>query len=969
MNAGKFSRAFTLLKDLLAADPTHHEGRRLLATLLLKFGNLVTAKNAFDSLLKEAFQRQDYTLAESLLREYLAVGPRCIPFIEMLGEVYERKGDPIAAVIEYEKAIKVLIDDPDPDGTSRARELYAKIKSLAPGSFVVGRLAPKFEVASPSGSDTSEAIPVAPSSAPIVVTPPAVATLVSDAIAESKGPSVEEPTVLPKSLVSTVDVESPRMPSASPEEASASSPVAEVPAEIPPLRYATTEASPSPSHPDMTEPPLVSPPLRYAPVAEVRVPQPAPMETTTDEPMVSSLLRFVTPVDQETSESPPVEDPDLEEKVPFPPVNQMPPSASVAEGLSPTQPAPVSDSAHESDEALEARPFWDKGEEPALMSVESTETRDITQLPAPTLAPRPGRRTAPAEPPPPPEETDTFQRHVEEPLLQPLVSSEPAKPLEETAEQVSPEPTEPITIQQTVQETPIEPFQRTERVSVQSPAIPPSSYTEGHRASAEYPSAIREDDRHRTAPAPPKRRRKTGPSFLTLVRLQISIFIRRCVRTAGSVTRLIMFVSASLVVLALLSVGITAVVWLGLEEKPDNVYQELTKTTAPRLIEDPKANGYLLLLGFDASPQVDSVQVGHDRWLSPGTQIDENCARPEVGTEEKLPLSGWFRSADPAGEFKNEDDRLREWTASESVALTRYRQWLGMSFDDWGYGYMGGPDCAHILRVHRLYVAEGFSQDVSKGLDRLETDLTAWRNVLAQARTLSMKSMAAEAVKDDVSVMSGLLNRATLENRALNRMMRLARPLDPDERALRWPMQNEFMLEVKRAERRIRARADVDSAVTIAVKKMPVPKQRTLNAYAKYYDALIKSPQTGGTTTPKLYDFARTPARSRVDSFVNPLDNLLRTEPAPEWDRQIGVIMETDARLRLAGLQARLRGISLEQQIMAKVAQAGPAFFDPFTELPMLLNVAQSRLYSVGRDRKDDSGDPTFDVNVPLLTK
>ena len=515
----------------------------------------------------------------------------------------------------------------------------------------------------------------------------------------------------------------------------------------------------------------------------------------------------------------------------------------------------------------------------------------------------------------------------------------------------------------------MEPFQRPEQVSLQSPALPLSGSTEGQRAPAEYPSVVREGDRHRTEPAPPRRRRKTGPSFVTWVRLQVSIFIRRCVRTAGSVTSLIMFVTASLAVLAVLSVGITAVVWLGLEEKPNNVYQELTKITAPRLIEDPKANGYLLLLGFDASPQVDPVQVGHDRWLSPGTQIEESCAQPEEGSEEKHLLSGWFRSADPVGQFKNEDARLREWTGSESVALTRYRQWLGMSFDDWGYGYMGSPDCAHILRVHRLYVAEGFSQDVNKGLDRLETDLTAWRTVLAQARTLSMKSMAAEAVKDDVSVMSGLLNRATLENKALNRMMRLARPLDPDERALRWPMQNELMLEVKRAERRIRTRADIDSAATIAVKKMPVPKQRTLNAYAKYYDALIKSPQTGGTTPPKLYDFARTPARSRVDSFVNPLDNLLRTEPAPDWERQIGVILETDVRLRLAGLQARLRGTSLEQQIMAKVAQAGPAFFDPFTELPMLLNVAQGRLYSVGRDRKDDSGDPTFDIGVPIVIK
>ena len=74
----------------------------------------------------------------STCKEYLSVGPRCAPFIEMLGEVYERKGDPIAAVFEYEKAIKILLEDPEPEGASHARELYEKIKALAPHSFVAG---------------------------------------------------------------------------------------------------------------------------------------------------------------------------------------------------------------------------------------------------------------------------------------------------------------------------------------------------------------------------------------------------------------------------------------------------------------------------------------------------------------------------------------------------------------------------------------------------------------------------------------------------------------------------------------------------------------------------------------------------------------------------------------------------------------------------------------------------------------
>ena len=89
MNAGRYGRSSTALKELLALDPHNTEARRLFATLHLRLGSLVTARQAFESLVNEAIERQDLWLAESLLREYLAAGPRCVPFLELLAHVYE----------------------------------------------------------------------------------------------------------------------------------------------------------------------------------------------------------------------------------------------------------------------------------------------------------------------------------------------------------------------------------------------------------------------------------------------------------------------------------------------------------------------------------------------------------------------------------------------------------------------------------------------------------------------------------------------------------------------------------------------------------------------------------------------------------------------------------------------------------------------------------------------------------------
>ncbi|MEQ1657029.1 MAG: hypothetical protein ABL960_15170, partial [Nitrospira sp.] len=190
MNAGKYGRSSAALKELLALDPANMEARRLFATLHLRLGSLLPARQAFESLANEALERQDYWLAESLLREYLAAGPRCVPFIEKLGSVYQEKGDALAASEEFAKAIDILIEDPDPDRPALPTELYAKIRELAPAS------PPAFRLASLFDAQTGELIAraaVAPSSNPEEVLAPPAAMEPSESTTSNLSTAMSDP--------------------------------------------------------------------------------------------------------------------------------------------------------------------------------------------------------------------------------------------------------------------------------------------------------------------------------------------------------------------------------------------------------------------------------------------------------------------------------------------------------------------------------------------------------------------------------------------------------------------------------------------------------------------------------------------------------------------------------------------------------------------------------------------------------
>jgi hypothetical protein len=150
---------------------------------------------------------------------------------------------------------------------------------------------------------------------------------------------------------------------------------------------------------------------------------------------------------------------------------------------------------------------------------------------------------------------------------------------------------------------------------------------------------------------------------------------------------------------------------------------------------------------------------------------------------------------------------------------------------------------------------------------------------------------------------------------------------------------------------------------------MRLPVQRRANAYADYYDAANKAVAGGRyTNLPKVSAYVRTPPTGVMDYLANPVEHILGIEPLPSWEPYVWRMIEADAQLRLAGLQAWLRRGPQDGDVHMRLAKAGQAYYDPFTGLPMLVNQRRGVIYSVGRDGKDQEGDDSRDVTamIPL---
>lgn len=477
----------------------------------------------------------------------------------------------------------------------------------------------------------------------------------------------------------------------------------------------------------------------------------------------------------------------------------------------------------------------------------------------------------------------------------------------------------------------------------------------------------------RARAAEPKPNRRLG-STLSRIRTAIAGFVSSCFSTTRAIVTTLVGLAVLSVTLVALGIGAVAVTWLVMEEAPSPAYQSLT-TTPQRTLSDYKKNGYLFLLGIETPADQDPVQAGYDRKPDVksgeialacfGNSRSESMQRSNASADV---MRGWFRNADPISQFKSHQETIKGWAGRNQLVLNRYDQWQKLPFEDWGYGQTVTPPCTGMIVAHQLNVADGFVQGTDVGVNRLETDLEVWRIVLGQAKTLPVKMVALQAINDDIAVASGLLVRPDFDGKYLGRVTKFLRPLDQSELSMRWPMQSELVSASKTYDAQLKAeRAEEQAVHAMVASALPLPKQRRLNDYAEYYEASYKAAGEGRYgSLPKWKDYIRFPASGLMDYFTNPIENIVGLEPLAPWDVYNGFVVDTDAHLRLASLQAWLRRGPTDGDLLARMAKAGQSFYDPYTGLPMLVNLKKGVFYSVGHDGKDQDADPQSDVVVEI---
>ncbi|TKB88639.1 MAG: tetratricopeptide repeat protein [Nitrospira sp.] len=140
IEAKQFAGAEAILNQLLTKEPGNPDVCQLLAKLHLQRGDLQVALGEYRYLAGAALRAQEYEKAESLMTDFLAVEPHSVAILELYGELHEEKGDAANAVIQYGKAIELLLEHPEPGMPTLHEELFQKVVELAPDSPTVKRL-------------------------------------------------------------------------------------------------------------------------------------------------------------------------------------------------------------------------------------------------------------------------------------------------------------------------------------------------------------------------------------------------------------------------------------------------------------------------------------------------------------------------------------------------------------------------------------------------------------------------------------------------------------------------------------------------------------------------------------------------------------------------------------------------------------------------------------------------------------
>ena len=444
-------------------------------------------------------------------------------------------------------------------------------------------------------------------------------------------------------------------------------------------------------------------------------------------------------------------------------------------------------------------------------------------------------------------------------------------------------------------------------------------------------------------------------------------------------------------------------IWVATDDGPNKAFLELSEPPPQTL--NPGKNAYFLLHGFGVAIGADPDHMGHQMWQAFQAQRqDHNDWHFDYDTESlsKLQFSkeldvlkNWIQGADPIIKFRNERDTLEGWSGEYAVLLSRYQMFLDMPFEEWtdSHTLFPYPNFSYPTTAHRLYVATGFTGELREGLNRLETDLVAWRKILGNARTVLTKVIAARIIMEDLKILQSLRAHKFGAQHFLN-FDKLVRPLKPAERSARRALQTEFLTMVTLWRHFANPKKEIDVAeaerywnLTKALSNeypdtvidperlksativIPFQIQKTLNTLARYYEAQIQAVDSYSSTLPTSDDYGMTLPRNYFDFLFNPIGKiLLSIHGDPNWGVMLKVVQKADALLRLTSLQILLdKKLNQDDSHLSKVIlDAGPSYYDPFTNKPMRWNPSTKVLYSIGENGKDDGGNQDLDMCVIL---
>ncbi|HQR13605.1 MAG TPA: tetratricopeptide repeat protein [Nitrospira sp.] len=264
---GQYAGAEAMLTQLLSREPGNPEICQLLARMHLLQGNLVVALGEYRFLAGAALRAQDYGMAESLIADYLKVEPASVPMLELLGELYQEKGDAATAAQHYGRAVEILLEHPEPGMPTLPAELFEKVQALAPGSAIARKLAPAFD---PNAGSMPEPEPVAP----VLEVMPAPTP--EPEMEPEPAPVVMAPEPVAEAPFRLVDHSAPPV-----EAAVVRPPVVEPVADPVVVKVAPSPVTPS------------APVVETAPVVSAILPSPPP-------PVAEPMLPVEEPVDAET---------------------------------------------------------------------------------------------------------------------------------------------------------------------------------------------------------------------------------------------------------------------------------------------------------------------------------------------------------------------------------------------------------------------------------------------------------------------------------------------------------------------------------------------------------------------------------------------------------------------------------------------------------------------------------------------